>query len=114
MITRGRSLCVSRGVPLRVSATGSLQLLNGRKDNKANQSIKKLFPFKKLSSVAYAVKGIPGVWSLIQGVGAKQSIKKRFPFENRLLSFMLADNKANQSIKKRFPVQKTICSRSCC
>ena len=46
---------------------------------------------------------------MIQGVGAKQSIRKRFPFENRLLSLMLADNKANQSIKKRFPFKKRSC-----
>ena len=68
MITRGRGLCAARGVPLRVSATGSRQLLIGREDNKANQSIKKWFPFiKRLLSF------------MLADNTANQSIKKWFP-----------------------------------
>ena len=72
MITRGKGLCAARGVPLRVSATGSLQLLIGREDNKANQSIKKWFPFiKRLLSF------------MLADNTANQSIKKWFPFKKR-------------------------------
>ena len=50
--------------------------MTGRGDNKANQSIKKRFPFKKRSSVVHAVKGILGVRSLIRGMGGNDYSRK--------------------------------------
>ncbi len=58
-------------------------------DNKANQSIKKRFPFKKRSCVVHDVKGILGVWSLIRGWGQIRASKKGSRSKNGLLSIML-------------------------